>query len=124
MTLAPEDEVRSVLDSNPRYVFFKAENINDPAEGPKGSAQTPLLAGTSVAVDPRFNSLGAVFIIAPEGAGAPPAQLSVAQDTGGAIKGPLRADLFFGTGEDIGRQASLIKHRARWWALYPRSAEK
>lgn len=111
---------RAIVDQNPRYVFFKATPLGDPTLGPPGAAQVPLSSASSIAVDPSHHPLGAVFVVAPVGVGAPASRLAVAQDTGGAILGPLRADFYFGTGPEVGDRAARISHQARWWALEPR----
>lgn len=114
------DFARVLVDRNQRAVFFALKPIGEAAAGPVGAAKFALVAGASIAVDPSWHSFGSLYWVAAEGQGAPPPQLSVAQDTGGAILGPMRADFFFGTGEAAGEAAARIKHRARWWALAPR----
>jgi membrane-bound lytic murein transglycosylase A len=109
-----------MVDRNERYVWFAAEPLGPNPAGPRGAAGAPLIEGASVAVDPRWHVYGTLLWIAPEGEGAPPPRLGVAQDAGGAITGPLRADLFFGSGETAGRAAAQVRHQARWWALAPR----
>jgi membrane-bound lytic murein transglycosylase A len=82
----------------------------------------PLTAGYSIAVDPRWTPLGAPLLIAVEGSNgsAPFARLTLAQDTGGAIKGPLRLDLFCGTGPEAGQLAGAQRAPAAAWLLTPR----
>jgi membrane-bound lytic murein transglycosylase A len=90
--------LREVLDSNPSVVFFREAPLDDASIGPKGSLGVPLTAGRSIAVDAKFLPLGAPVFLAtttPD-TGAPLQRLVMAQDTGGAIAGPVRADLFFG----------------------------
>jgi membrane-bound lytic murein transglycosylase A len=108
-----------IVDRNERYVFFAPEPLDAESPGPRGAAGAPLTEGASVAVDPAWHVYGALYWIAPEGQAAPPPRLGVAQDTGAAITGPLRADLFFGTGETVGAAAARVRHQARWWALVP-----
>jgi membrane-bound lytic murein transglycosylase A len=108
-----------VVDRNERYVYFAAEPLSEDSSGPRGAAGAPLTEGASVAIDPAWHVYGALYWIVPEGEASPPARLGVAQDTGGAITGPLRADLFFGTGETAGAAAARVRHQARWWALVP-----
>jgi len=74
--------------------------------------------GRSVAVDPAFVTLGAPVWIEKEGA-APMSRLMIAQDTGSAIKGAQRADIFFGTGNEAGREAGKIKDGGRMVVLLP-----
>ncbi len=112
----------SVVNANPRYAFFSLKPIGDPSLGPVGAANVPLTADVTHAIDPDYHLIGGLYYIAPEGAGAPAPRLSVAQDTGGAILGPLRSDLFFGTGPQAGEAAARINHATRWWMLAPRPA--
>lgn len=107
-----------LLNINPSYVFFRI--INDvPAEkGPLGAMGRSITAFRSVAVDPAFTPLGAPVWIEKDGAD-PIRRLMVAQDTGGAIKGPQRADVFYGTGRAAGDAAGTIKDSGRMVVLLP-----
>jgi membrane-bound lytic murein transglycosylase A len=82
----------------------------------------PLTAGRSIAVDPASIPLGApVFLAAqPPAAGTPLERLVMAQDTGGAIRGPVRADFFWGTGSAAGESAGQMRERGRIWLLWPK----
>ena len=82
----------------------------------------PLTAGRSIAIDPKFLRLGApMFLSTTRRAATLPLQrLVVAQDTGGAIRGPVRADLFFGFGAEAGAQAGMMKYDGEMWLLWPR----
>lgn len=113
-----------VLDSNPSVVFFNEAPLADPAIGPKGAQGMPLTAGRSIAVDPKFLPLGAPMFLSTTqpGSSAPLQRLVVAQDTGGAIRGPVRADLFFGFGAEAGTQAGMMKNDLEMWLLWPRGA--
>lgn len=113
-----------VLDSNPSVVFFREEPIEDPALGPRGALGVPLVAGRSIAVDPRWLPLGAPVFLATTHpmTGAPLQHLVLAQDTGGAIRGGLRADLFFGLGEAAGDAAGRMQQQGRMWLLWPAGA--
>ncbi len=107
-----------LLNINPSYVFFRV--IDDvPAEkGPIGAMGRSITAFRSVAIDPSFTPLGAPVWV--EKAGADPIRsLMVAQDTGGAIKGPQRADIFYGTGREAGDAAGTIKDGGRMVVLLP-----
>lgn len=107
-----------LLNINPSYVFFRV--IDDvPAEkGPIGAMGRSITAFRSVAIDPSFTPLGAPVWV--EKAGADPMRrLMVAQDTGGAIKGPQRADIFYGTGRDAGDAAGTVKDGGRMVVLLP-----
>jgi membrane-bound lytic murein transglycosylase A len=116
--------LHEVLDSNPSVVFFREAPLEDPTVGPKGAQAVPLTAGRSIAVDPNFVPLGApVFLATTHPSSEVPLQrLVVAQDTGGAIRGPVRADLFFGFGADAGTQAGMMKQDGRMWLLWPKGA--
>ena len=105
--------------SDPSYVFFRT--IPDSPAGPIGALGVPLSAGRSAAIDPRTTPLGApVFIDASEGAGGSVTRLLMAQDAGGAIRGAVRADYFFGTGREAQQQASRMKQPAQMWVLLPK----
>lgn len=106
--------------SDPSYVFFRP--IPDSPAGPIGALGVPLSPERSAAVDPRTTPLGApVFIDASEsGSGAPITRLLMAQDAGGAIRGAVRADYFFGTGADAQQKASKMKQPAQMWVLLPK----
>ena len=114
-----------VLDSNPSVVFFREAPLDDPAIGPKGALGVPITAGRSIAIDPKFLKLGAPMFLsttAPGIGGGPLQRLVVAQDTGGAIRGPIRADLFFGYGPEAGTQAGMMKYDGEMWLLWPKAA--
>jgi peptidoglycan lytic transglycosylase A len=84
----------------------------------------PLEAGYSIAVDPRFVPLGApVFLATTYPLSAQPLErLVMAQDTGGAIRGALRADFFWGSGPEAGALAGRMRQQGRMWVLWPRGA--
>ncbi|MBY6003935.1 MltA domain-containing protein [Salipiger bermudensis] len=107
-----------LLYHNPSYVFFR-EVSEVPAErGPLGAMNRSITTLRSIAVDPAFTPLGAPVWI--EKAGAEPLhRLMIAQDTGSAIKGAQRADIFFGTGDAAGRRAGEIKDPGRLVVLLP-----
>ncbi len=111
-----------VLDSNPSVVFFREAPLDDPSIGPKGAQAVPLTAGRSIAVDPSFLPLGAPMFLATTDPTTklPLRRLVVAQDTGGAIRGPIRADLFFGFGSSAGEQAGTMKYDGEMWVLWPK----
>lgn len=114
-----------VLGSNPSVVFFREEPIADPTQGPRGALGVALLAGRSVAVDPRWVPLGApLFLDTTHPLQARPLRrLVLAQDTGGAIRGALRADLFFGLGDKAGDEAGHMQRQGRLWLLWPAGAD-
>ena len=115
---------QQALNADPSYVFFQEERIDDPAAGPRGAAGVPLTPMGSIAVDPAFHPYGAVVFVDAEYDGQPFRRLLVAQDTGGAIRrGPLRGDVFFGSGAEAGRGAERMNAQSpRWWTLTPRGA--
>ncbi|WP_216840696.1 MltA domain-containing protein [Dyella sp. S184] len=105
---------------DPSYVFFRV--IPDGPQGPLGALGVPLTAGRSLAVDPRTTPLGApVFVTtaAPGGAGNLD-RLMFAQDTGGAIRGSVRGDFFWGFGDDAGSMAASMNANGRMWLLLPK----
>lgn len=111
-----------ILNANPSYVFFReAANSSD---GPAGSLGVPLTAERSLAVDPRTIPLGApVFLSTTRPNSAQPLnRLMLAQDTGGAIKGAVRADFFWGFGKEAGEQAGRMRQPGRLWVLLPAEA--
>lgn len=112
------EEGAALLRHNPSYVFFR-ELRNVPADkGPLGAMNRSITTLRSIAVDPSITPLGAPVWI--EKAGAQPMnRLMVAQDTGSAIKGAQRADIFFGTGDSAGRKAGHIRDGGRMVVLMP-----
>jgi membrane-bound lytic murein transglycosylase A len=113
---------QELLDVNPSYVFFKEERLPDPSVGPKGALGVPLSPGRSVAIDKTILPLGApLFLSTTQPASDTPLQrLVIGQDTGGAIRGAVRADFFFGFGGDAAENAGRMKQRGQLWALLPK----
>ena len=109
---------RDVLHTNPSYVFFRPISTLDAADGPIGAMGRSITTLRSVAIDPKFTPLGAPVWIEKDGK-RPFRRLMVAQDTGGAIKGMQRADIFYGTGADAGDAAGRIKDGGRLVLLLP-----
>lgn len=111
--------LEGLLNTNPSYVFFReVANSND---GPVGALGVPLTAERSIAIDPRSVPLGSPVFLAttrPNSA-VPLNRLVMAQDTGGAIKGGVRADFFWGFGKEAGDQAGRMKQSGRMWILLP-----
>jgi membrane-bound lytic murein transglycosylase A len=124
------DRLPALLEENPSYVFFR--EIATPApgtleariDGPIGSLGVPLLAQRTIAVDTRYVPLGApVFLDTTRPLSREPLQrLTLAQDTGGAIRGIGRADFFWGFGDAAGREAGRMRQQGRMWILWPRGA--
>jgi membrane-bound lytic murein transglycosylase A len=116
-------KLKDALNANPSYVFFRElPPPKDPMDGPPGALGTPLTPGYSAAVDPRYIPLGSpVFLQTTFPATASPLErLVMAQDTGGAIRGAIRADFFWGTGEEAGSQAGRMRQQGKLWLLWPR----
>jgi membrane-bound lytic murein transglycosylase A len=123
--LAPGDKARKLMQANRSYVFFKIETRFDPADGPTGGAGVGLTALRSIAVDRNLWAYGTPFWLeaslpwrGPEP--SPFRRLTIAQDTGSAILGPARADLYFGGGDQAGRRAGDIRHPCDFTVLLPR----
>lgn len=121
---AHPDQAAEVMDQNRSYVFFR--ELTGP--GPVGAQGVPLTPGRSLAVDRRFIALGTpvwldILVPGPTDGAADEAlrRLVVAQDTGGAIKGPVRADLFWGAGAEAESRAGRMKHPGRYVLLLPRT---
>ncbi|MEW5942518.1 MAG: MltA domain-containing protein [Pseudomonadota bacterium] len=114
------DKLADLLNYNASYVFFR--ELPNSLNGPPGALGVPLTAGRSLAVDPRAIPLGApVFLSATWPNSAKPLnRLMMAQDTGGAIRGAVRADFFWGFGPDAGKQAGSMKQSGRMWVLWPK----
>ena len=116
--------VRDLLDRNRSYIFFEPSLIDDESLGPNGAAGVPLTALASLAMDHRLHTFGMpVFLDAPRLIldGAPFRRLLVAQDTGSAIVGPARGDIFVGSGGAAGSIAGAIRHSADFVALLPKT---
>jgi membrane-bound lytic murein transglycosylase A len=115
---------QELFNVNPSYIFFREEKLPDPSLGPKGALGVPLTPGRSVAIDPSFVPLGApLFLATTEAASEAPMQrLMMAQDTGGAIRGAVRADFFYGFGPDAVDRAGKMKQRGQIWVLMPKAA--
>jgi membrane-bound lytic murein transglycosylase A len=114
--------VPQMLAANPRLVFFREEALSDPTLGPRGSQGVALVPERSIAVDPASVPLGTpVWLDTTEPLSAAPLRrLVLAQDTGSAISGAVRADYFWGWGERAEQQAGRMKQPLRMWALWPR----
>lgn len=116
--------LNELLWSNPRVVFFREEAMPDTQVGPKGAQGVPLTPGRSIAVDRASIPYGAPVWIASSGPEGEPQRfqkLVLAQDTGSAITGAVRADYFMGWGQEAGDQAGRIKQPLQMWVLWPKS---
>jgi membrane-bound lytic murein transglycosylase A len=119
---AHPDQAADMMDQNPSYVFFREINNIDPDTGPPGSLGVALTPGRSIAVDRSFIPLGApVWIDTTDPLdGSPIQRLMMAQDLGGAIRGPVRADLFFGWDADAAERAGKMRQKGREYVLLPK----
>ena len=111
---------RELLNNNPSFVFFR--ELPSGLPGPIGALGVPILAERAVAVDPKFVPLGApVFLSTTQpNNNKPLKRLMMAQDTGGAIKGGVRADFFWGAGTEAGAKAGAMKQSGKIWVLLPK----
>lgn len=115
--------LNEMLWANPRYVFFREEALPDPSQGPRGAQNVALTPGRSIAVDPTSIPYGTpVWLDSTEPLSDKPLRrLVMAQDTGSAIVGAVRADYFWGWGDNAEQQAGRMKQPLRLWVLWPRS---
>ena len=113
------DKLQDLLNYNASYVFFREMPANLP--GPLGALGVPLTAQRSVAIDPRYVPLGAPLFLntTMPNSRTPLNRMMMAQDTGGAIRGAVRADFFWGFGDEAGAQAGRMRQNGRIWVLLP-----
>lgn len=111
-------EGQELLWHNPSYVFFREVSEVPADRGPLGAMNRSITTMRTVAVDPSFVPLGAPVWVEKEGQN-PIRRLMIAQDTGSAIKGAQRADIFFGTGDQAGRAAGRLRDPGRMMVLLP-----
>jgi membrane-bound lytic murein transglycosylase A len=118
---ANPQRLQEALAANPSYVFFR--ELADP-RGPIGALGVALVPEYSIAVDRRFVPLGApVFLVTTRpNSDEPLVRLASAHDTGGAIRGAVRADFFWGTGAEAGALAGRMRQQGKMWLLWPRGA--
>ncbi|WP_246215799.1 murein transglycosylase A [Microvirga makkahensis] len=117
---------RELMRQNQSYIFFREADELAPGDGPIGGAGFPLVPGRSLAVDRQLWAYGLPFWL--EGRlpltldrSEPLRRLMIAHDTGSAIVGPARGDFFFGSGEEAGNRAGLLRHAARFVVLMPKA---
>jgi membrane-bound lytic murein transglycosylase A len=113
-------KTQAYMNCNPSYVFFK--ELPGDLSGPIGTLGVPLTAERSIAVDQRVIPLGVPVFLSTTfpGTKTPLQRLMLAQDTGGAINGGVRADFFWGFGDKAGEQAGRMKQSGKMWALLPK----
>ncbi len=111
--------LQELLNANPSLVFFR--ELKAEGSGPPGALGVPLTPERSIAVDPRHTPLGAPVWLSSTRPNSEQAltRLMLAQDTGGAIRGPVRADFYWGSGPDAGSLAGRMKQPGRMWVLLP-----
>ncbi|HUW29477.1 MAG TPA: murein transglycosylase A [Sulfuriferula sp.] len=114
------DKLPELLAQNPSYVFFR--ELPNNGNGPMGALGVPITGGRSIAVDARAIPLGApVWLATTRPASDQPLdRLVLAQDTGGAIRGNVRADFFWGFGNEAGNKAGMMKQPGKMWVLLPK----
>jgi membrane-bound lytic murein transglycosylase A len=113
---------QELLNVNPSYIFFTETKVADPGVGPRGALNVPLTPGRSIAIDRTILPLGAPVWLSttmPKD-GAPLQRLVMGQDVGGAIRGAVRADFFFGFGPEATENAGLMKQSGTMWVLLPK----
>jgi len=116
--LAHPERARAIMETNRSYIFFAQTALGDPALGPSGSLGANLTPLASLAIDSRIHALGAPLYVAADGPD-PVHALTVAQDIGGAIRGAVRGDVFFGFGPEAERRAGAMKATGRLYLLLP-----
>lgn len=126
--VAHPDEAREVMDANESYVFFSEQPIGEPEVGANGAEGVSLTPGASLAIDPAFHPFGVPVWL--EGTAPDPDpmqpdrmfdQLLITQDTGGAIRGPLRGDVYWGFGPDAAAVAGRMKNPESMTVLLPKT---
>ncbi|RZU36878.1 membrane-bound lytic murein transglycosylase A [Fluviicoccus keumensis] len=118
---AHPERLQEMLNANPSQVFFR---ILPGTDGPIGALNVPLTDEASVAIDPKFVPLGTPLYLATTrpNSGKAMNRMVHAQDTGGAIAGPIRADFFWGFGDQPGELAGKMKQQGQIWLLWPKDA--
>jgi len=126
--VAHPGDARTLMNENASYVFFKEMPIDNPALGAPGSAGVPLTPEASLAVDTRFHGLGAPMWIEAHSPASDATQpdvafnrLVVAQDTGGAIRGPVRGDVYWGAGNAAESIAGRMAHKGKLYVFLPKT---
>jgi len=125
---AHPSKARELMERDESFVFFKEAPVGDPELGSPGAEGVPLTPNASMAVDERIHPLGAPFYVVADAPDRDPAQpqrplrrLYIAQDIGGAIRGPIRGDLFFGYGKDSESEAGRMKSKGQLYVFVPKA---
>jgi membrane-bound lytic murein transglycosylase A len=123
---ANPNEAQDLLEQNASYIFFTIEPLDDPALGARGTQGVPLTAKASLAVDASTHPLGAPIWLETtvpllNDAQTPFHRLLIAQDTGGAIRGAVRGDIYWGVGEEAGEIAGRMRSLGKMAVLVPRA---
>ncbi len=124
---AHPDEADAVMAHNRSYIFFREAEVEDEALGPVAAAKVPLVPGRALAIDRRIHTFGFPFYIHSRSlthldAGQPFQRLMLALETGTAIVGPARGDIFTGSGDEAGELAGTVRNAADFHILIPRRA--
>jgi membrane-bound lytic murein transglycosylase A len=121
------DQAEALMNENASYVFFKEQPVGDPSKGADGAQGVPLTASGSLAVDLKFHALGTPMWVEARMPGADAEapdvmlrRLFVAQDTGGAIRGPVRGDVYWGVGQEAESIAGRMAHKGKMFILLPK----
>lgn len=116
--VAHPDQARRIMETDKSYVFFRQDALGDPGLSSPGTLGVGLSPLADMAIDPRLHGLGTPFYIAADGAD-PVRALLIGADTGGAIRGAVRGDIFFGAGADAERRAGAMKAPGKMFVLLP-----
>ena len=110
---------QEMLNANPSQVFFRELTNLQPSDGPLGALGVPLVAQRAIAIDPKFIALGSLIYLNTTYPNTthPLQRLMIAQDTGGAIRGAIRADYYWGTGHSAGEQAGKMRQQGEMYLL-------
>ncbi|MBC2772403.1 murein transglycosylase A [Rhizobium sp. AQ_MP] len=124
---AHPERVDEILWHNRSYIFFREADVDDLSRGPIAAAKVPLIAGRSLAVDRNIHTFGFPFFIHARGlthmdGGQDFARTMLALDTGSAILGPARGDIFTGSGDEAGDLAGAVRNAADFYILIPKQA--
>ena len=119
---AHPDDARRVMNQNRSYIFFKESPLGDVELGPVAAAKIPLTPGRSLAIDMRYHTFATpIYVHASNVNGSDYCRLMIAQETGTAIRGPVRGDIFFGTGAHAGHMAGAVVSPVEFYLLCPRA---